>query len=117
MSTPFVSRWLEWNPDTPYQPTDKTDKRDLGESSDQPSTIPRPTPEGLLFSTEDVKDRLPYLTPGHRAFFDDCLDLYLSGGWSLEEAERGALGKTLGLGPKRLKEMGIWRDYPEKGTG
>ena len=48
--------------------------------------------------------------------FDYWLEAYEEKGWSREEAERGAFAKTMGRGPIRLKEMGIWRDYPEPGT-
>jgi hypothetical protein len=80
-----------------------------------------PSPEGypppdLSYSHQEVQQRLPALTPGHRGVFDYWLEEYEAKGWSREEAERGAFARTMGQGPIRLKAMGIWRDFPEEGT-
>lgn len=100
MNGPLVSRWLDWKPETPNQATDKTDKS---------SERGQPPPD-LTHSVLEVRQRLPGLTPGHRTYFDYWVDLYISGGYGQEDAERGAFAKTLGRGPLRLKELGIWRD-------
>ncbi len=70
-------------------------------------------PPDLKYLHEEVRQRLPTLTPGHRGVFDYWLEAYEENGWSREEAERGAFARTMGRGPMRLKAMGIWRDKPE----
>ena len=71
---------------------------------------PSDPPRDFAYTVKEVRAQLADLSPGHREVFDYWVDLYRSGGWTLEDAERGAFAKTLGQGPKRLKELGVWRD-------
>ena len=73
-------------------------------------------PPDLKYSHEEARRRPPSLTPGHRGIFAYWLEAYEDNGWGREEAERRAFAKALGGGPVRLKEAGIWRDFPEEGT-
>ena len=116
MSVPFSSRWLDWEPETPTQATAKTDKTSFLGVKRRLLKQPIAAPD-LTYSLDEVHQQPPRLTPGHLAYFDNWVDLHTSGGYSLEEARRSALAKTLGQGPMRLKELGIRRDQPEEGTG
>ena len=56
---------------------------------------PRPRPEDLAHPLDHVRQHVPGLAPLQRERFDYWLDLYLDGGWSREDAERGAFRRAV----------------------
>ena len=139
----FVRRWANWgssgaptsgfDPETPSQRTDKTDKRGsvsfvsglearskvdsvaercprcqaleaqgvrillcstCGYTAALPPA-PRPRLEDLAHPLDHVRQHVPGLAPLQRERFDYWLDLYLDGGWSREDAERGAFRRAV----------------------
>ena len=56
---------------------------------------PQPQPRDLVYSLAHVRQHAPDLSPVQHEWFDYWLDLYTDGGWSREDAERGAFRRAM----------------------
>jgi len=64
---------------------------------------PQPQPRDLVYSLAHVRQHADGLSPVQREWFDYWLDLYTDGGWSREDAERGAFRRAMHSRPAPRK--------------
>ena len=110
---PFESEWQTWgdeNSHTPYQGTDKTDKR-ASKGGLEPELSRKvlpfpPTAEDLRLPLTYVRNQFPSLPLADQDRFACWRDLFVSRGWSREVSERAAFRRTLrcSLGPEVTAE-------------